>query len=777
VALSVGLNAVTLSALDSAFFRPLPYRDPGRIVRIYETDDGGRRMQAALLNAQDWRRQSHTLASIAVYSGGPVALADGGQPEYVQAAAVGQEFAQVLGVEPVRGRWIAPEEAKLGAPPVAVIRESLWRRRYGARPDVIGMPLSLHGISATVVGVMPDAVTFPDGAEVWLSAEWSDDTNNRTAHNWSVLGRLRPDASIDAARAELSALTRRLTADLPAGDSFVGRGVDGVSFRRSLQASEGSLLFLLQAASLLVLAITCVNLTNLLLVRGARQRTEMALRSALGAGRGHLVRRVVVEAMVLTTVAGGIGLLIAAPFRNAATLLLRRFLPRLPELTLDLRVIAATLVGSALVGALAAAVPALRAAGEDPNNALGGAGGTRVTRQHPIMGILIALEIGLALTLAAGAGLLARSLFRLALVPAGFDPTGRVVVQIPGTVAAPSDTTPLEAAVTRIDRIVVAAGRVPGVRRAAMAISVPMMGGGSNATIQIEGLEFPSNSTPSADFRVVGPDYFRTLGITLERGRDLSMDDRPTGPRVAVVNATFAREYLAGRDPLGIRVRFAGMQLAPEPWATIVGVIQDVRHHGLDAEPAPEVYLSYRQRALQGRDFSIVVEADGPTAPIGALETMLRSEAPTAPFKSVPLASVVREELAVPRVRSVVLGLFALLAVGLAGAGIFGVVAFTVAQRTREIGLRLALGSARGAATWAAMRLVLRPVVVGLGLGLAGTLAGTGLVRAFLFETGARDPLVLAAAVAVLAGVSLVASYLPARRAARIDPAVALRES
>jgi putative ABC transport system permease protein len=777
IVLAGGLNAVIFSALNTAFLRPLPYPAADEIVRIYETSADGEPMQVAAPNAVDWRRLSKSIRALAVFGDADVALVDGDEPEYVHAAAVGLELLQVLGVNPILGRWMAPEEAVPGAPIVAVIGEGLWRRRYAGLPNVLGRTVKIAGLSTTIVGVLPRSVTYPNGTDIWISAERTGLDRERTAHNWQVVARLAPGVGRRAAEADLTNLTRQLMAGYRAADQFAARGASVVSLRDSQLGSQRSLLLLVQGAAVILLLIAAVNLTNLLLVRGIRHRTEIAVRSALGARQADLVRRFVLEATILTTAAGSLGVLLALPARDALHRLLVRFVPQLPPPVVDVRVLLVCLVGSALIGALASAIPAARAAREDPNRVLGGSGAARITGRHPLMNGLIAIEIALALILLAGAGLMTKSLLQLGRVTAGFDPANRVVVRVPSDFASDDDDTPPAVTVGRIDRLLGAVRATAGVRTAGITIAVPLEDRGSNATVDIAGVSVGQGEHPSANFRIVSPGYFTAIGMPLFAGRDFEPTDDLGSPWSVVVNRAFADRYLAGRETLGRRLRFSGMQQREEPWATVVGVVGDVRHRSLDQPPEPEVYYTYRQRAPTARSFSVVVAARrDPAALLVDLKPVFAREAPSMPFRAFSLESTMTELLGAPRMRSSVLLLFAGLAMALAAAGIFGVVAFTVAQRTREIGLRLALGSGRGAATRSAMRLVITPVVGGLAAGVAGALAVGRLVKSFLFDTGPEDPMVLGLALGAMLAVSLAASYWPARRAARIEPIIALRD-
>lgn len=776
VMLAVGVNAVVMSALNTAFLRPLPYPQADKIVAMWETDRDGRRMQVAFPNAVDWQRESHSLDALAVFGQGEITLGGGeGDPEYVGVAAVGQQFLRVLGLAPLAGRWIAPEEAQVGGAKVAVISEGLWRRRFGGRPEVIGTSVPIGALPMTVVGVLPYSAGYPRGVDVWISAEQSATESSRTAHNWQAVARLKPNVTVAAAEAEISALTGRLMAGFSSNDRYAARGASLEPLRTSMLGSSARVLWLLQGAVFLILGIATVNLTNLMLVRATRLRTEVAICSALGADRRHLVRRFLLEAMTLTAGAGLAGVALAFPLRSVLHSILSRFLPALPPPALDYRVVAVSLLAALAVGAIAAVIPALRASREDPSQVLGGAGSPRVITHHPLMRMLISCQVALALMLLVGAGLLVRSLGRLAQVAPGFVSEGKVLARVPG--AFPGLEVTPEAQVAAIDRLLEGARSAPGISQAAVTNAVPLRDVLSNAMVEVLGRDQGPGATQIvSDFRVVGPTYFQTMGVPLVSGRDFAVSDQLTTPRVAIVNQAFVTRYLDGRSPLGLELRFNGMEAGIEPWATVIAVAGDVRHRGLELPPSPEVYFSYRQRPFGWHDFEIVAGAKSDEIQaLADLRAVLKEQYPSVPFRGETLAEVTESVVAVPRLRTAMLSLFAALAIGLAATGILSVVAFVVAERTREIGVRMALGAGRSQVTRSTMRWAMRPIWAGLALGAAGAWVGARLVQSFLFDTGRQDPLVFAAAVAGMAAIGAAASYLPARRASNVDPTTALR--
>ena len=775
VALGIGAATAMFTVLNAAFLRPFAYPDAERMVYLWEMSRSGGRMAVAGPNATDWTAETRLFPKLGYFATRQVILSDAGEPEYLRGAVVSRPFAAVLGIEPLAGRWFSEAEARQGGPPVVVIGEGLWRRRFGGDLALVGRSIRLDGELVTVIGIMPRAADFPIEVAVWGPAEPENDRPSRTAHNWRVIARLAPGISPQIAQRELSALTRRLVEGEKGGNDFVAAGALVVPFRDQLIGDSGKVLLLLQGAVLLVLLIGAVNLTNLTLARAVRRQSEIGVCLALGARRADIIRRFAAENLLITLAGGAAGLLLAGVLRGLLGRWIGRMLPFVNDLPLDRRVAGFALGLAVLVGLASSLVPAWRASGGIMGFTVS-RGGTAGPSNRRLIDILMGAEVALAVVLVSGAGLVGRSLLRLSGVDPGFAFSDRVAVPVPLR-TGPGSPTPTPLAVTQAyDRLLAELRARPGTIAAAATSALPLWSDNPNGSAQVEGTPSASGGPPAvSDFRIVSPDYFRTLEIPVRKGREFLETDAIGSPYVAVVNEAFVRRHLDGGDPLGRRVRFPGMDSGEDPWATIVGVVGDTRQNGLVNLPDPAIYYSYRQRG-SGWPITVVVHSSQPVATVlSDLKSRLTVLDPTMPFTGRAWADIVHDGLALPRIRSVLLGLFAAIALVLAAAGIAAVVGFAVAQRTREIGLRIAVGAPPGAITRNGVGRTVRPVVVGLIAGVAAALALGRLAGSLLFDLAPGDPVTLTGAVMVTLVVALAAAYVPARRATRIDPLIALR--
>lgn len=775
VALGIGAATAMFTVLNAAFLRPFAYPDADRMVYLWEMSKSGGRMAVAGPNATDWGAETRLFPKLGYFGVRQVILSDAGEPEYLRGALVSRPFAAVLGLAPLAGRWFSEEEARQGGPPVVVLGEGLWRRRFGADPALVGRSIRLDGVPVTVVGIMPRAFDFPSGAMVWRPAEPHNDGTSRTAHNWRVVARLAPAVPSEVAQRDLSALTRRLVESEKGGDDFVAAGALVVPFRDQLIGDSKKVLLLLQGAVLLVLLIAAVNLTNLTLARAVRRQGEVGVCLALGARRTDIIRRFAAENLLITLAGGAAGLLLAGVLRGLLSRWIGRMLPFVNDLPLDRRVAGFALALAVLVGLASSLVPAWRASGGLIGFTVS-RGGTAGRSSRRLIDILMGAEVALAVVLVSGAGLVGRSLLRLSGVDPGFAVSDRVAVLVPLRTGAGSPT-PTSLAVTQAyDRLLAELRARPGTVAAGATSALPLWSDSPNGSAQVEGTSSATGGPPAvSEFRIVSPDYFRTLEIPVKKGREFQESDAAGSPYVAVVNEVFVRKHLGSGDPLGRRVRFPGMDSSEDPWASIVGVVGDTRQDGLANQPEPAIYYSYRQRG-SGWPLTVVVHSSQPVAAVLAdLKSRLAGLDRSIPFTGKAWAGIVHESLALPRIRSVLLGLFAAIALLLSAAGITAVVAFAVAQRTREIGLRIAVGAPPGSITRDGVVRTAGPVGVGLVAGVAGALLLGRLARTLLYGLAPSDPLTLSVAVGVTLAVALVAAYIPARRATRVDPLIALR--
>jgi putative ABC transport system permease protein len=775
VALGIGAATAMFTVLNAAFLRPFAYPDADRIVYAWEMSQSGTRMAVAGPNATDWSAEARLFPQLAYFGQRQVILSDAGEPEYLKGAAVSRPFAAVLGLAPLAGRWFSAEEARQGGPPVVVLGEGLWRRRFGGDPGLVGRSIRLDGEPVTVVGIMPRAFDFPTGAELWGPAEPFNDGTSRTAHNWRVVARLAPGISPEVAQRDLSVLTRRLVEKEKVGDDFVATGALVIPFRDQLIGDSKKVLLLLQGAVLLVLLIAAVNLTNLTLARAVRRQGEVGVCLALGARRSDIIRRFATENLLITLTGGAAGLLLAGVLRGLLGNWIGRMLPFVNDLPLDRRVAGFAMALAVLVGLASSLAPAWRASGSLMGFTVS-RGGTAGRSSRRLIDTLMGAEVALAVILVSGAGLVGRSLLRLSGVDPGFAVTDRAAVLVPLRTGPGSSTPTLLAVTQAYDRLLAELRARPGTIAAGATSALPLWSDNPNGSAQVEGTPSATGGPPAvSDFRVVSPDYFRTLEIPVRKGREFEESDVAGSPYVAVVNDAFVRKHLGSGDPLGRRVRFPGMDSSEDPWAAIVGVVGDTRQDGLANEPGPAIYYSYRQRGSVW-PLTVVVHSSQPVAAVLAdLKSRLAGLDRGLPFTGRAWTEIVHESLALPRIRSVLLGLFAAIALSLSAAGIAAVVAFAVAQRTREIGLRIAVGAPSKAITVNGVVRAARPVVAGLLVGVVGALALGRLAGSLLFELKPGDPMTLAGSVAVTLAVALLAAYVPARRATRIDPLIALR--
>lgn len=775
VALGIGAATAMFTVLNAAFLRPFPYPESDRLMFVFEVARAGGRMRVAGPNASDWTRETRLFPALTYFSLDQAVLSDAGESQYVNSAYVSRPFADALGIKPLSGRWFSADEARKGGPAVAVVAERLWRRRFGADPSLVGASIQFDGKPVTVIGIMPNTFAYPVGSDVWLPAEPRNDGTSRTAHNWRVLARLAPGVTIETAERELSLVTRRLVADEKGGDQFVAAGVAVVPFREQLLGESGKVLLLLQGAVLLVLLIAAVNLTNLTLARAVRREGEVGICLALGARRGDVLRRFASENLLITLAGGVAGLMLAGVMRGLLDRWVGRMLPFVTDLPLD-PVVAGFALGLALVVGLASSlVPAWRAG----RGSLGFAvsrGGTAGRSSRRLIDGLMAAEVALAVILVSGAGLVARSLVRLGGVDPGFAVTNRTVALVPLRFGDGSPLASKAAVVQALDQLMTELRQVPGTRAVGATSALPLWTSSANGSAQVEGSPSAAGGPPAvAEFRIVSPAYFSTLEVPIRKGREFLETDIAGSPYVALVNQAFVRKYLQGTDPLSRRVRFPGMDSEQDPWASVVGVVGDTRQDGLATEPVPAIYYSFKQR-YSWRPMTIVVHSTEPPATVLAdLKARVARLDGGVPFTGKAWSEIIEDSLALPRIRSILLALFAGIALTLSAAGIGAVVAFAVAQRTREIGLRIAVGAPPSALTRDGVLRAGRPVLLGVAIGIGGALLLGRLATTLLYDLAPSDPATLAGAVIVTLLVASIAAYLPARRALRVDPLTALR--
>jgi len=785
LALGIGANTAIFSVVNGVLLRPLPYEEPHELVALREVNERGGTMPLAHRNFVDWRDGSSSFSHIAVWSGGTATILGGDEPIRARVMNVSREFFPMMDVDPVLGRTLLAEEHRLGADPAVVVGHGFWQQVLGGRPDLQGVRLDVGGFSVRVVGVMPAGFDYPSSAQIWAPVELREQTEHRTAHNYSATARLAPDVSIDQAQAELAALVGRIMEEFPDNDA-VSASVSGLqaSLTRDMQRP----LWLLMGAAGMVLLVACLNLAATLLARGSGRRTELSVRSALGAGKGRIVRQLFTESLLLASAGGALGLVLSSVMRGA----LLSMAPATVAATaggvgLDPGALGFTALITLVTACAFGLVPALQVSEDELRAGLGeGArGNTRAGRQRA-WGLLVAGEVAVALVLLVGSGLLVRSFWNVIQVDPGFDPRGRLTVAY----NLPGSTYPLElnmeifqnpdrydpsALVAFYDDLLVRLEEIPGVEAAGLINSLPFAGRGGNGQFEIEGRPFEEGGY--ANYRVVNHAYFEAMGIPLLHGRLLDSAAQYGTPHEVVVNQELADRFYPGMAPeevLGQRIRTGGMDVHYLEWTTIVGIVGNVRHNGFESAEGADYYLNVRQRPI--RSATLVFRGPGgPGSMAGPVRQMFGELDDQIPTEFRAMEDRVRETTASRRFTIMILVTFAGLALLLAAVGVYGVVSYSVAQRTREMGIRIALGAepaqvvrlVAGRALW----------VIGAGA-LVGVVASIALVRvveALLVGVEGADPVTVGGVLLLVVGAGALASIIPARRAVRIDPITALR--
>jgi putative ABC transport system permease protein len=781
LALGIGANTAMFTVVHAVLLRPLAFHDPARLVLVAERNTYNT-ISVSYENYLDWRDQSTSFeVPLQATLGASATLTGTGDPERLSLRRITAGLLPMLGVTPVIGRAFADSDDRAGAAPVVLLGYGLWQRRFGGDRDVIGKTLDLDSQPCTVAGVLPRGFEILQPADVYApfhpwAATLPDD------RNWHpgiiALGRLKEGVSRRQAATEMVAIAKRLEEQYPIYNT--GISADVVGLQDQLVQNVRPALWVLLGAVSFVLLIACANVTNLMLARAATRGREVAIRTALGASRARLVRQLVTESLVLSLLGGVVGLGLAWASLGALLRLAANALPAVFSVELDPAVLAFTFVVAAVTGLVFGVAPALRATKLDLRDVLneGSHGSTGAPRARRLRGLLITAESALAMLLLVGAGLLLESFARLQNVPPGFQADHLLIADLPLSQGAYSKP---EQRAAFFDRVLERARTLPGVRSVGAASFLPVSGGGSALHFNITGrpVNGPNDYT-AAGYRVVTPGYFETLGMPLIKGRLFAAPDDERAPSVVVINSTMARTYFPSQNPLGQRLQLGATPSAEKdvPTMEIVGVVGDVIQ-GLDVDAKAEMYLPYRQgdRLLPAFQLSVVMRTAGdPLAQTAALRAAIGTIDPAQPIvKPRSMEENVATSVAQPRFRTWLIGIFAGLALLLAAVGIYGMLSYSVTQRTREIGIRVTLGADRSNILRTVAGEGLRFTLLGVVLGIAGGLAVTRLLQGFLFGVSAFDPGAFLGAAILLVGVAVAASLLPARRATRVDPLVALR--
>jgi predicted permease len=764
VALGIGTSTTIFGIVDAVLLRPLPYREPERLVRLWESNPTVERFSVSEPNFLDWRARARSFESLAAYGGAFVSLTGSGEPERLRAGVATHTLFRLLGVPPLLGRTIVEEESRPGTDArVVVLSYGLWRRHFGGDPRAVGRTLTLDGTAYQVVGVMPAGFDYPGRRDLWLPFT-PNAAASRGNHVLSVAARLKPGVTVAQASAEMQAIARDLARQYP--ESNADWSVTVASFGDWIVSPDlrARVLVLLAAVGLLLL-MACVNVANLLLARATARQRDTGLRAALGAGRARLVRQLLTESLVLALIGAAVGIALAAAVVPALRAAAADAVPRLDEMRVDWRVIGFGVAASVLTGLLFGLAPAAQASRTSLATML--RDGSRVAASGRARSALIVASVGLAMLLLVGAGLIGGSFVRLMRVDPGFDARGVLT----GSIALPNERYPQDAQRELFwSEMVRRLSAIPGVSVAASTNLAPFSGGNTGIPYTVPGRA--ADAFLQADWRSVTPGYFRALGLRLKRGRLLAETDVRAAPSVIVVSERMATKLWPNENPVGKQIRVEG---ADRPLWTVVGVVGDIHDGALEAEPREMMYLSYHQVSWGSMWFVVRTQGD-PARLAGAVGREIRAIDPALPVSDVqPLARLVADATAQPRLTTLVFVLFAGAALGLAVVGVYGIVAYGVAQQTREIGVRLALGARPTAILARVVAHGLRLAGAGIALGVTAAYALSRFLAGILYGVTPTDVLTYAGVAFVLAAAAALASAIPAASAARLDPVTALR--
>jgi putative ABC transport system permease protein len=783
LALGIGANTAIFSVVNAVLLRPLPFANSKQLMMVWETDTtrGYSRGSASYPNFVDWREQNQVFERVASYHTNDFIMTGRGEPTRLQGAVVNADLFPLLGAVPVIGRGFRPEEDKPGdSGRVVLLSQELFQKRFNSDQNVVGQSMLLDGKNYTVVGVMPQAFQFPiqnEPVEFWTTVAIDREgkepiTDERGAHYMNVIARLKPGVTKDQAQAEMTTISARLEQQYPDKDLHKSSRVEP-----ALEALVGDIrpaLLILLGAVGCVLLIACVNVANLLLARAMMRHKEMAIRSALGASRMRVVRQLLTESVLLSLAGGALGLGMAVWWSDLLVTLGKENIPRAMQVGLDWRVLGFTLLISVLTGLVFGLVPAFHSSRTELTESLkeGGRGSSDGARRNRIRGVLVVSELAIAVVLLVGAGLLIQSLWRLQHVSPGFESQNLLTF----VVGIPEVKYPVSKQAQFYRDLTARIQSLPGVRSASSVIPLPLSGDLFRISFETEGRPVAKGDQPSADFFAINDGYFKTLGVPILKGRDFNERDGEKAPGVIIVNKTFAEQFFPGEDPIGKRIKPGISTDETKPaMREIVGVVGDVRNRNLSSELRPGYFLPMAQ--IPFNQMTVIVRTtNDPHSLITAVQNEVHSMDSEVPvFNVKTMDEHIAVTVAAPRFNTTLLAIFAVVALILTIVGLYGVMSYAVAQRTNEIGIRMALGARFTDVLTLVFKQGMILVLIGEVIGLAGAFALTRVIRGLLFGVTPTDLMTFVAVAAILAAVALLATFIPARRAAKVDPLVALR--
>jgi putative ABC transport system permease protein len=788
LALGIGANTAIFSVINAVLLKPLPFAAPEELVAIGSTGTDNRTKFSPISypDFADFRARQTTFERIAAYYTRGVTLQTAGGAVRLGGSVITSDLTSVLGINPLLGRAFRPEEERAGGGRVALLSHNLWRSRFDADPNIVGKSLSINSESFTVTGVMPAGFQFPiqsEPVELWINMAVDAETpvegphaTQRGYHYMSAIGRLKPGVAIEQSEAQLVTIAAALEKQYPDDNANFSARVRPV-MEVMTGGVRGSLLLIFAAVSC-VLLIACANVANILLARAAGRRREIALRAALGADRWRVVRQMLTESVLLALMGGAAGVMLAGFATDALIALNPANIPRIAESGLDMRALLFTFAVATLTGIVMGLVPALQASKLGLNTVLkdAGQGASGGSLQFSARGALVVAEVAIAVTLLVGAGLLIQSFARLTRVNPGFNPEQLLTLRIgfpDGLYTTPEQITGFH------NRLMTNLRSLPGVSAYSTVAPAPLSRGVYRAGFNIQGRpnssgrRYPYN----ARLTLVGADYFRTLGIPFKQGRDYTERDSLQSAPVVIINEAFAKVHFPAENPISKRIDpSVGVDGGDLPMREIIGIVADIRSRSLSAAPEPEIYLHIPQvPALGGMMLLLRSQSDPMSLAAAARQEIMKLD-PNLPIYDVkPFDEYISDSVAQPRFNSALLGVFAGVALLLTAVGLYGVIAYSVTQRTQEIGIRMALGARPSDALRLIIGRGMALALIGVGLGLGGALAAARLIRGLLFDIGPTDPLTFASVAALIMLISLLACYIPARRATKVDPMIALR--